>query len=597
MKSDSGGPRYILGISDSHLATACLLKDGEVIGCVSEERFTREKNQGAYPWQSVNFLLNHAGICALDLSAVALAGREAMNPQWFERVTRDDDYIDDYLEIRTQSHIWRKVRRIGRKLNIFSEAKSKALTPNEERYRQIAVHLGIEKKLIHIVEHHTAHAAGAYYGSPFATDNKGGVSVLTNDASGDGLCATWNTANSDGIRRLAASPSAAGSLGSFYSLITQYLGMRQLEHEYKVMGLAPYAPPYGKKKSYSVLKEMIAFERSGVPAFRWKVRHHRFRHILEGLARHRFDWVAGAAQDLFEELLLDWAKAGIKASGENRVAVSGGVFMNVKANQKVAVLDEVEEIFVLPSCGDESNAIGAAYWLHAEGDKSGGLRSCIPLKALYLGRDVDEESVAEAIEKTGAGGRHSIRRFDCIEVEVARLLSIGEVVARVKGREEFGARALGNRSILANPRDFRVVQHINKMIKSRDFWMPFAPSILDRRAGDYMENPKGLSSPYMMVTFDSTPSGREELSAACHPYDGTLRPQIVERAYNPDYYRLIEVFEDLTGIGAVLNTSYNLHGEPIVSSPEDAIRTFEESGLLYLALGQCLISKKPTAIH
>jgi carbamoyltransferase len=190
-----------------------------------------------------------------------------------------------------------------------------------------------------------------------------------------------------------------------------------------------------------------------------------------------------------------------------------------------------------------------------------------------------------------------VRRFDDIETEVARLLSIGEVVARVKGREEFGARALGNRSILAHPCDFRVVQHINKMIKSRDFWMPFAPSILDRRAGDYIENPKELSSPYMMLTFGGTPLGREELSAACHPYDGTLRPQILERSYNPDYYRLIEAFEGLTGIGGVLNTSCNLHGEPIVSSPEDAIRTFENSGLLHLALGQHLISKKPVSIR
>jgi carbamoyltransferase len=597
VNSESNGPGYILGISDSHLATACLLKEGEVIGCVSEERFTREKNQSAYPRQSVDFVLAHAGIRASDLSAVALAGHEAMNPEWFERVTRDDDYIDEYLGIKKQSRIGRKVRRVGQKLNISGDAKGKALTPNKKRFGQIAEHLGIEKKRIHIVEHHTAHAAAAYYGSPFATDNGGAAAVLTNDASGDGLCATWNTADSGGIRRLAASPSAAGSLGSFYSLVTQYLGMRQLEHEYKVMGLAPYAPGYGKEKSYEVLKEMITFERSKTPTFRWKVRRGRFRHMMENLARHRFDWVAGAAQDLFEELLIDWVRAGIEAAGESRVAVSGGVFMNVKANQKVAVLDEIEEIFVLPSCGDESNAIGAAYWFHAEGDKSGRRRRCVPLKALYLGREANEENVAEAIEKTGAGGRHSVRRFDDIETEVARLLSIGEVVARVKGREEFGARALGNRSILAHPRDFRVVQHINKMIKSRDFWMPFAPSILDRRAGDYIENPKGLSSPYMMLTFGGTPLGREELSAACHPYDGTLRPQILERSYNPDYYRLIEAFEGLTGIGGVLNTSFNLHGEPIVSSPEDAIRTFENSGLLHLALGQHLISKKPVSIR
>lgn len=596
MNSEASGPNYILGISDSHLSTACLLKDGEILGCVSEERFTREKNQSAYPVQSVSFLLEHAGIEGADLSAVALAGHEAMNPEWFERVTRDDEYIDEYLGIKKTSPIRRKARKVGQKLNIAGDAKGKNLTPNEERFQKIAAHLGVEKNLIHIIEHHTAHAAAAFYASPFAEADDGGMTaVLTNDASGDGLCATWNAAGPDGIRRIASSPSAAGSLGSFYSLITQYLGMRQLEHEYKVMGLAPYAPDYGREKSYDVLKKMIAFEQNGTPEFRWKIRRDRFRYMMENLVRHRFDWVAGAAQDLFEELLLDWVCAGVEAVGERRVALSGGVFMNVKANQKVSVLNEIDEIYVLPSCGDESNAIGAAYWFHAEGGKSGRRNNtCVPPKGLYLGRDVAEESVTRAISDTGVGEANSVRRFDDIESEVARLLSIGEVVARVKGREEFGARALGNRSILANPRDFQVVTHINKMIKSRDFWMPFAPSILDRRVADYILNPKGLFSPYMMITFDSTPLGREELTAACHPYDGTLRPQMVERSYNPDYYRLIEAFEGLTGIGGVLNTSYNLHGEPIVSSPEDAIRTFENSGLVHLALGQYLISKKLT---
>jgi carbamoyltransferase len=596
MNIEGSRPSYILGISDSHLSTACLLKDGEIVGCVSEERFTREKNQSAYPVQSVSFLLEHAGIEGADLSAVALAGHEAMNPEWFERVTRDDKYIDEYLGIKKTSPIRRKARKVGQKLNITGDVKGKNLTPNEERFQKIADHLGVGKKLIHIIEHHTAHAAAAFYASPFTEVDDGGMTaVLTNDASGDGLCATWNLAGPDGIRRIASSPSAPGSLGSFYSLITQYLGMRQLEHEYKVMGLAPYAPDYGREKSYDVLKKMIAFEQNGTPEFRWKIRRDRFRFMMENLVRHRFDWVAGAAQDLFEELLLDWVCAGVEAVGERRVALSGGVFMNVKANQKVSVLNEIDEIYVLPSCGDESNAIGAAYWIHAEGEKSGRRNnSCVPPKGLYLGRDVSEESITRAISDTGVSEDNSVRRFDDIESEVARLLSIGEVVARVKGREEFGARALGNRSIVANPRDFQVVTHINKMIKSRDFWMPFAPSILDRRVVDYILNPKGLFSPYMMITFDSTPLGREELTAACHPYDGTLRPQMVERSCNPDYYRLIEVFEGLTGIGGVLNTSYNLHGEPIVSSPKDAIRTFENSGLVHLALGQYLISKKMT---
>ncbi|MDA1001686.1 MAG: hypothetical protein O2807_14360 [bacterium] len=375
-------PSYILGISDSHLSTACLLRDGEVIGCISEERFTRKKNQSAYPAASAEFLLAHAGIRAADLSAVALAGNEAMGSEWFERMTQDDGYIDEYLGLKKGSQIRRKVRRVGKKLRLSSEAKGKTLVSNEARFRNIVDRLGADTSKIHIVEHHTAHAAAAYYASPFAGERLEAASVLTNDASGDGLCATWNVAGSAGIRRLSAAPSAAGSLGSFYSLMTLYLGMRQLEHEYKVMGLAPYAPEWGMKKSYEVLRQMIAFERDAPPRFQWKVRKDRFQFLMENLARHRFDWVAAASQELLEELLLEWAAAGLEETKERRVALSGGVFMNVKANQKIAQLPGVEEIFVLPSCGDESNAIGAAYWMHAE---AGG--RCKPLAGLYLGRD------------------------------------------------------------------------------------------------------------------------------------------------------------------------------------------------------------------
>lgn len=592
MTPSGSAPNLILGVNDSHLATACLLRDGEIIGCTSEERFTRVKNQGAYPRQAIDLLLAQTGIKPGDLSAVALAGHEAMESIWFERVTRDDDYIDEYLGLKKANPISRKVRRVGKKLNISSESSGKHRTPNDKRFESIVNHLGISKSKIHIVEHHTAHAAAAYYGSPFAGDRGGKVTVLTNDAAGDGVCATWNTAGTEGIRRLCASPSSAGSLGSFYGLLTLFLGMRQLEHEYKVMGLAPYAPDYGRLRSYEVIKEMIRFENGDPPRFRWKVRGNRFRYMMENLARHRFDWVAAAGQERLEEMLLEWAKAGIEAAGEGKVALSGGVFMNVKANQKIAALEEVEDLFVLPSCGDESNAIGAAYWLRAQGTVDFRPGRCEPLGGLYLGRDITEEDVAAAIDRMEVRKNHIVRRFDDVEGEVARLLAKGSVVARVKGREEFGARALGNRSIVANPSDIRVVALINKMIKSRDFWMPFAPTILAERAEDYLINPKGLKSPYMMITFDSTPRGREDLISACHAYDGTMRPQILERGQNPEYYRLVEAFERLTGIGGVLNTSYNLHGDPIVSSPEDALRTFEASGLPHLALGQYIVSKR-----
>jgi len=166
------------------------------------------------------------------------------------------------------------------------------------------------------------------------------------------------------------------------------------------------------------------------------------------------------------------------------------------------------------------------------------------------------------------------------------------VVARCAGRMEFGARALGNRSILANPSDHRVVGTINRMIKNRDFWMPFAPSILREREDDYVVNPKGLASPYMMLAFATNPKRRDEITAALHPHDATARAHLVDEAWNPAYHRVLREFERRTGIGAVLNTSFNLHGEPLVGSPEDAVDTFERSGLSHLALDRWMISKK-----
>ena len=179
-----------------------------------------------------------------------------------------------------------------------------------------------------------------------------------------------------------------------------------------------------------------------------------------------------------------------------------------------------------------------------------------------------------------------------IEERIADLLVSDGVVARCAGRMEFGARALGNRSILANPSDHRVVGTINRMIKNRDFWMPFAPSILREREADYVMNPKGLASPYMMLAFATNPKRRDEIAAALHPQDATARAHLVDEAWNPAYHRVLREFERRTGIGAVLNTSFNLHGEPLVASPEDAVDTFERSGLPHLALDRWVISKK-----
>jgi carbamoyltransferase len=205
---------------------------------------------------------------------------------------------------------------------------------------------------------------------------------------------------------------------------------------------------------------------------------------------------------------------------------------------------------------------------------------------------VTDEEAEAVIRERRLEGQYKVAFHDRIEERIAELLVSDGVVARCAGRMEFGARALGNRSILANPSDHRVVGLINRMIKNRDFWMPFAPTVLAERAGDYLVNPKGFASPYMMLAMPTRPEARDALSAALHPQDATARPQILEREWNPEYHAVIREFERRTGVGAVLNTSFNLHGEPIVGGAADAVDTFERSGLPHLAVGHWLLSKK-----
>jgi carbamoyltransferase len=395
------------------------------------------------------------------------------------------------------------------------------------------------------------------------------------------------------LDRREATPSAPGSLGSFYSLATVLLGMKAGEHEYKVMGLAPYAPAAAVDRAEAALRAVFDWSAGNPALFGWKRRGPRYRLLLEATLGQRFDGIAGGAQRLLEDALVAWARLMHERHGGERLALGGGVFMNVKANMLLAAEEWVRDLFVFPSCGDESNAVGAAYLGYLELCRRQGMRpSPRPFGPAYLGPGLDDAEIEATIRRRDLATRHTVSEPARVEERIAELLVADGVVARCAGRMEFGARALGNRSILANPSDPRVVGLINRMIKARDFWMPFAPSVLVERADDYLVNPRGLASPYMMLAFPTKPERRDQIVAALHPHDGTARAHIVEAAWNPEYHRVIREFEGRTGIGAVLNTSFNLHGEPLVCSADDAVDTFERSGLPHLALGRFVISKK-----
>jgi carbamoyltransferase len=583
----------VLGINETHCATAAVLRDGRIVGCASEERFTRLKNDAGYPRLAVDALLAECRIAPSEIDLVALAGARAASREWLNHVLNDEAYGREYHGVTWPSRrraLEKRFRKLGARFGLVDAARGKFGISQRERLAFVTEHLGLPAERIVCLDHHGCHAAAAYYGSGFGGRE---ALVLTNDNSGDGLCATASTGLGLGLDRREATPSAPGSLGAFYSFVTLLLGMKFGEHEYKVMGLAPYAAAKQAERAEVALREVFDLDEGRPARFCWLRPGERYQLLLRATLGLRFDAIAGGAQRLLERLLLRWTRLMRERHGGARLALGGGVFMNVKANMLLAGEEGVQDLFAFPSCGDESNAVGAAYLGYLQECARRGIPAApAPFGPAYLGPGVTDEDAEAVIRERRLEGRYAVACHDRIEERIADLLVADGVVARCAGRMEFGARALGNRSILANPSDHRVVPLINRMIKNRDFWMPFAPTLLAERADDYLVNPKGLASPYMMLAMPTRPEARDALVAAVHPQDGTARPQILDESWNPEYHAVIRAFERRTGIGAVLNTSFNLHGEPIVASAADAVDTFEASGLPHLAINHWLISKK-----
>ncbi|MGI0023398.1 MAG: carbamoyltransferase C-terminal domain-containing protein, partial [Nitrososphaeraceae archaeon] len=288
---------------------------------------------------------------------------------------------------------------------------------------------------------------------------------------------------------------------------------------------------------------------------------------------------------------IKWIRNAIKNTGIRKLACAGGVFMNVKANMLILEMDEVDSLFIFPSGGDESLAIGAAYNVYVDYlSKIGKKVNTTPISSVYFGPSYSNEEIRESIKNLD--DNYIMEYHDDINGYIAESIVSGDIIARFNGRMEFGARALGNRSILADPSKYEKVREINAAIKQRDFWMPFAPTILSEKQDDVIINSKNVQAPFMTLAFRTKESAHKELVSAIHPYDFTARPQVLEKQHNVSYYDLITQFNKLTGIPAILNTSFNLHGEPIVCTPGDAIRTLQNSGLQCLAIGNYFIRKR-----
>lgn len=559
----------VLGLHDGHDAGAALIRDGKVLAALQEERPRNIKHYSGTPELSIREVFRIAKVHPSEVDVIAMAGlvrthapirEDPLRVKMFERLS---PYVasPSFVKLYTKT------------LHKFREMKA---------IRKLFDDLGISQKEVVFVEHHLAHAATAYRSCPWRNEP---VLIFTADGAGDGLSSTVNIGENDEIKRIATS-TYFDSLGNvLYSEVTRYLGMKPWDHEYKVMGLAPYGNPnycieHVKKIIRVNPKRPLEFQNT-IGAYCRFVQS-KLKKVLDG---QRFDNIAAATQLHFEELITRWVQNAIEKTKIHKIACAGGLFLNVKANKRIVEMPQVEDAFFYPAAGDAGMPVGAALQVYHKHCSNNGLKpESGPLTNLYYGPSYTNEEIKEYLRETV--WIKKAEHYDEIDDEIGDLVSKGKVIARFCGRLEWGPRALGNRSILADARSVGVIRKINFAIKHRDFWMPFAPTILEDRINGYLIDPR--SAPYMILAFDTTDK-RDEIAAALHPFDQTCRPQTLNRKFNSGYYRVLENFQKSTGVGGLLNTSFNLHGYPIVCNPQQALWTLENSKLDGLALGSFLI--------
>lgn len=601
----------ILAIHWGTNSTAALMCDGEVIACVSEERFSRKKNDESYPLHAIEAVLAIGRIAPKELDVVACSG-ERFDPigiithkwsnssvqdrlkeqqqYWYPRLYQKKEpfYLDIFKDkIDTQQYPgdWDEVMDFIRK----GDERFANQFYQEFRRNTVSRHLGIDPKKIIFTHHHRAHAYYAYYASPMPKDK---TLIFTADAWGDDMNASVSLAEGSKITVLSTSQNFM--IGRVYRYITLLLGMKPDEHEYKIMGLAAYAKPKYYKDPLTVFEKTmfvdgLGFKYHELPADLYFY----FRDRLEG---YRFDSIAGAIQRYTDDILVQWVSNAVKTTSVGKVCFGGGVGMNIKSMMEIAKLPEIEEIFICPTPSDESLAIGAAYVVSHDTCISQGqdpIRYLKPLESAYLGPQNGREDVAHIAEIAKKKG-YMVQENPSPR-HIAKLIDEGKIIGRCAGRSEFGARALGSRSIITDPRELEVVKVINEKVKSRDFWMPFAPSLLEEKSDTYLENPKGLKAPYMTIGFETKLPAVQDLKAALHQHDLTARPQLVTEKANVEYYSILNEFFALTGVGGVLNTSFNIHGEPIVQTALEAFEVFERTELDVLLLDNYLIQQADAA--
>jgi len=586
-------PTYILGISAFyHDSAACLLRDGDIIAAAQEERFTRKKGDATLPSRAIDYCLSTVGLRPSELDCVAFYDKPLLK---FERI------LETYLGIAPRGFAsFLKAGPLWIKDKLFID-------------RQLREALDYEGDILY-AEHHESHAASAFFPSPFEE-----AAILTMDGVGEWATASVGAGRGSEIE-LLKELSWPDSLGLLYSAMTYYTGFKVNSGEYKVMGLAPYGQP---KYVDLIYRELMDLREDG--SFRLNQKYFdylgglrmtnaAFNELFGGpprvpeskLTQKEMD-LARSVQVVTEEIMLRMARTAHRETGLEDLCLAGGVALNCVGNGRLLREGPFRRLWIQPAAGDAGGALGTAQlaW-HRHLRKPRTVNPSDSMKGAYLGPEYSDSEIEAFLRRQGAAYERPSRQD--LMLVVAKQLGDGQIVGWFNGRMEFGPRALGARSILGDPRNPRMQAQMNIKIKFREGFRPFAPSVLRERVSDYFE--LDSDSPYMLLVapvrkdrqipmtteqqglwgIDQLNVLRSDIPAVTH-IDYSARIQTVTRETNPDYYDLIKTFEALTGCGVVVNTSFNVRGEPIVCTPEDAYRCFMRTHIDTLVLGPFLVAK------
>ncbi|PKO17676.1 MAG: hypothetical protein CVU39_04130 [Chloroflexi bacterium HGW-Chloroflexi-10] len=540
----------ILGITHpiSWNNAACLLIDGELVSMVEEERLNRIKHSPRMPAKlAMEYCLNNSNLSLNDIDYIAIGFDKASN------VAFKNLGVDNILSDLNQAANW------------LIEGK---------KYEKILPFENYPADRVFFINHHLAHAASSFFVSGFQEAN-----IISLDGSGgseSGILATGKDSQIDILHRFPNKES----WGLIYELITEKLGFRRHSGEGKVMGLAPYGKP----------------DPNGLPFVKWdkpipyidsKLRKEYMDSLPTRLKNEPLlDFhknLAATLQDTLERAAIRMAEYLYSVNASNNLCLAGGSALNCSMNGKLANLPFVKNIFIQPASHDSGTALGAALMVYA---KKTNKNLNFVMKHAYWGPESNDDQIEVALEKYSA--KLNYYKSQNITLDTAVELSNGKIIGWFQGRSEIGPRALGNRSILANPSIASMKDKVNNQVKHREPWRPFAPSILEEEKGRYFKEQK--NSPFMILAFDTLPETRDEIIAAVH-IDGTARPQTVNKLTNPIYWNLIREFQKISGIPAVLNTSFNVDSQPIVNTPEEAIETFLNCGIEVLSIGNFIAKK------